>query len=134
MPASEAPPIPSPVLLLVDDDAAVGDALKFSMEMEGFEVRTYAGGEALLKAGAAPEFGCLVIDFNLPDMDGLQLLERLRASNVTLPAVLITTAPNAKLRERARAQGVPIVEKPLLTDALLDTVRGIMRSSGPRPA
>lgn len=115
-----------PVLLLVDDDAAVGDALKFSMEMEGFQVRTYPDAEALLASAAPPDVGCLVIDFNLPDMDGLQLLERLRARQVTLPAVLITTAPNAKLRERARLQGTPIVEKPLLTDALLDTVRGMM--------
>jgi len=115
----------------------VGDALKFSMELEGFQVRTYADAAALLDAGPTPDVGCLVIDLNLPDVDGLELLRRLRARKVTLPAVLITTNPTAIIRARARAQGAPIVEKPLLTDALLETIRGLMRpaeASGPLPA
>lgn len=117
----------SPYLLLVDDDAAVGDALKFSMELEGFQVRTYPDAEALLAAAAMPDVGCLVIDLNLPDLDGLELLRRLRARKVGLPAVIITTNPTAIIRARALAQGTPIVEKPLLTDALLETIRGLMR-------
>jgi FixJ family two-component response regulator len=111
------------VLVLVDDDAAVGDALKFSLDLEGFEVRAYADGEELLKAGMPKDACCLVLDFNLPEMDGLELLSRLRALKVALPAILITTHPNPQLRGRARDLGIPIVEKPLLCDTLLDTIR-----------
>ena len=112
-----------PVVLLVDDDAAVAHALKFSLELEGFEVRTFAEGEALLAEAGLPERGCLVLDMNLPGADGLEVVRRLRERRVGLPAVLITTAPTPTLRARARAAGVPIVEKPLLGDALPDQVR-----------
>lgn len=111
-----------PVLVLVDDDAAVAHAVKFAFELDGFEVRTFPDGEGLL-AAALPERGCLVLDQHLPGMDGLEVLRRLRERGATLPAVLITTAPNRALRGRAEAAGTPIVEKPLLCDDLLERVR-----------
>lgn len=114
---------PRPGVILVDDDPAVAHALEFAFGLEGFDVRAYRDGESLLQAGVRPDAGCLVVDYALPGMDGLDLLERLRAADVTLPAILITTNPRAALRLRAAAAGVPIVEKPLLSDALLDSVR-----------
>lgn len=122
-----APPADAqPVVVVIDDDAAVSHALKFSLELDGFHVRTYPDGDALLAAAALPERGCLVLDMNLPGMDGLELLSRLRERRVSLPAVLITSNPNAALRARAAVAGVPIAEKPLLTDALPDMVRRMM--------
>lgn len=112
-----------PAVILVDDDPAVTHAMQFSFDLEGLDVRSYKDGESLLATGILPESGCLVLDQNLPGMDGLALLERLRANGVRLPAILITTNPRTALRDRAAAAGVPIVEKPLLTDALLTTVR-----------
>lgn len=118
---AEAPKRPS--ILLVEDDPAVVNALTFSLELEGFEVRAYADGEALLASKPLPATGCLVLDYNLPGMDGLNLLERLRAADVNLPAILITTNPRRTLRAQAALAGVEIIEKPLLTDALRDSVR-----------
>ena len=112
-----------PAVILVDDDPAVTHAMQFSFDLEGLDVRSYRDGESLLANGVLPESGCLVLDQNLPGMDGLSLLERLRANGVRLPAILITTNPRTALRDRAAAAGVPIIEKPLLTDALLTTVR-----------
>ncbi len=114
---------PRPAVILVDDDPAVTHAVQFSFDLEGLEVRSYRDGESLLASHDMPESGCLVLDQNLPGMDGLSLLERLRELGVQLPAILITTNPRAVLRDRAAAAGVPIIEKPLLTDALLTTVR-----------
>lgn len=121
-----------PAVVLVDDDVAVAHALKFSLELDGFQVLTYPEGEALLASGPLPQHGCLVLDVNLPGMDGLELLRRLRERAVGLPAVLITTNPNAALRARAAAAGVPIIEKPLLSDALLDAVRGAIEPDAAR--
>lgn len=112
-----------PAILLVEDDPAVVNALTFSLELEGFEVRAYADGETLLASARLPSRGCLVLDYNLPGIDGLDLLGRLRAADVTLPAILITTNPRKALRMQAARAGVEIVEKPLLTDALRDSVR-----------
>lgn len=112
-----------PAVILVDDDPAVTHAMQFSFDLEGLDVRSFRDAESVLAASDLPETGCLIIDHNLPGMDGLALLEQLRAIGVRLPAILITTNPRTALRNRAAAAGVPIIEKPLLTDALLTTVR-----------
>ncbi|MGZ9114365.1 MAG: response regulator transcription factor [Brevundimonas sp.] len=112
-----------PAVLLVDDDPAVSHAVQFSFDLEGLNVRSFRDAESLLASGDLPRRGCLVLDYHLPGMDGLELLDRLRANDVRMPAVLITTNPRPHLRARAAAAGVPIIEKPLLTDALLTAVR-----------
>ena len=112
-----------PPVILVDDDPAVTHAMHFSFDLEGLDVRSFRDGESLLAVDDLPEKGCLILDHNLPGMDGLALLDRLRATGVKLPAILITTNPRAALRNRAAAAGVLIIEKPLLTDALLTAVR-----------
>ena len=124
------PSRPRPVVVLVDDDRAVTQAVQFSFDLEGLDVRGYRDGESLLAEGEPPGDGCLILDLHLPGMDGLELLERLRLRGVRTPAVLITTNPRAHVRNRAAAAGVPIIEKPLLTDALLTTVRGAIAHRG----
>ena len=119
-----------PAVILVDDDPAVTHAIQFSFDLEGLDVRSFRDGESLLAAGDMPDSGCLILDHNLPGMDGLALLERLRAAGVELPAILVTTNPRTALRNRAAAAGVPIIEKPLLTDALLMTVRKALARQG----
>lgn len=114
---------PRPTVILVDDDPAVTHAVQFSFDLEGLEVRSYSDAESLLAEMDLPKRGCLVVDQNLPGLSGLSLLESLRATGVTLPAILITTNPRAALRDRAATAGIPIIEKPLLTDALLTAVR-----------
>lgn len=115
-----------PVILLVEDDPAVVNALAFSLELEGFDVRAYSDGETLLASTPLPTRACLVLDYNLPGIDGVTLLRRLREAGVTLPAILITTNPRKVLREQAAAAGLLIIEKPLLTDALRDSVWSVL--------
>lgn len=121
---------PRPAVILVDDDPAVTHAMQFSFDLEGLDVRSFQDGESLLAVDDLPEKGCLILDHNLPGMDGLALLDRLRAANIRLPAILITTNPRAALRNRAATAGVPIIEKPLLTDALLTAVRTALARQG----
>ena len=105
---------PPDVILLVDDDAAVRNALKFSLEMEGFSVRLYATPEALLAEDHLPDGGCLVIDYRMPEIDGLELVERLRSRGVTLPILLISGRVPRSLRSRASGLGISdVLEKPL---------------------
>jgi FixJ family two-component response regulator len=111
------------VVVVIDDDPAVLGALKFSLELEGFQVDTYRGGRELLAESRLPQAGCLVIDYKLPEMDGLDLLAALRRRNVLLPAILITSHPTAALRRRAAEVSTPIIEKPLLGDALTSAIR-----------
>lgn len=104
----------SDAILLVDDDAVVRHALKFSLELEGFDVRLYSTPEALLAEDELPAGACLVIDYRMPEIDGLELVERLRARGVTLPVFLISGRVTRSLRARASRLGINgVLEKPL---------------------
>ena len=120
-----APDMQPPTIVLVETDRAVANALRFSFELDGFDVRAFEDGEALFTC-PMPVRGCLIIDHSLPEVNGLNLLERLRAAHVTLPAILIATNPPRALRLQAAASGTPLIEKPLLTDALRDSVRAAL--------
>ena len=100
--------------------------MKFALEVEGFAVRTYPTGSDLLDEEDMPESGCVVADYHLPGMNGLDLLARLRDRKVSLPAILITTDPSAAVRGRAASAGVRLVEKPLLSDALFQGIRAAL--------
>jgi FixJ family two-component response regulator len=111
------------VVIVIDDDSAVRNSLKFSLEIEGFVVRAYASGTELLSGLDLPVCRCLVIDQKMPGMTGLDLIAKLRNRHIPAPAILITSEPNAVLTERAARANIHIVEKPLLDNALLDRIR-----------
>ena len=111
------------LIVVIDDNTAVRDSLKFTLAVEGFAVRVYANAEQFLAETQLPDFDCAIVDQNMPGMNGLELITALRERRITTPAILITSHPNALLRERAGAAGVTIVEKPFLSSALLDGVR-----------
>ncbi|MDO9433045.1 MAG: response regulator [Pseudomonadota bacterium] len=121
-------PAPAP-LLLVDDDPAIRTSLKFALEIEGYAVETYADAESLAAREDIPDKGCLVVDYQLPGMDGLALVETLRRRAISLPALLITTQPTPRMRLRAQKAGVDIVEKPLLSNSLGDAVARLLAPS-----
>lgn len=109
-------------ILLLDDDLALRSSLEFVLAIEGYSVRTYSRGRELLDDQDLPYDGCLVIDQRLPDIEGLAVVDALRARSVTFPTILITTNPTAAVRRRAEAAGVAIVEKPLITGTLFQRI------------
>lgn len=112
-----------PLIAVIDDDAAVCSSLKFALELEGFRVRTFTGGTELLRAPEIAACRCFVVDQKMPGMSGLELIGKLRERNIATPAILIISQPSATLSVRAANAHVPIVEKPLLGNALLDRIR-----------
>jgi two-component system, LuxR family, response regulator FixJ len=121
-------------VLIIDDDPAVRNSLKFALEVEGFAVRAYHAGADLLREVDFPADGCLVVDYKLPEMNGLDLLVELRKRNVELPAILITTHPSSEVRRRAALAGVMLIEKPLLNDTLFQEIRAALDGDGARSA
>jgi two-component system C4-dicarboxylate transport response regulator DctD len=109
-------------IVVIDDDPAVLAALTFAFEVDGYEVDAFPGVNQSL-GGDLGGADCLVVDLRLPDTDGLELLEGLRAMKIDTPAILITSNPKPQELARAAALGVTVVEKPLLTDELAIAVR-----------
>jgi FixJ family two-component response regulator len=116
------------VLALVDDDDALRHALTFSFETAGIGVEAFALGEAALAARNRSKWRCLVADYRLPGISGLELLERLRLAGVNPPTILITSNPSRELKFRSSVAGVEIVEKPLLGDQLLQSVLNLLKA------
>jgi two-component system, LuxR family, response regulator FixJ len=111
-------------VLVVDDDAAVRSSLKFALEAEGLEVRLYDGPAALLAERNLPLRACLVVDYRMPLMDGLDLVTSLNARNTVLPTILITDHATLGLRARAAKVGIrQVLEKPLSDSALVEGIR-----------
>jgi FixJ family two-component response regulator len=115
------------MVCVVEDDAAVRNALKFSLEMEGLAVRAYTGASGLLDDPALPSCRCLVVDFRMPAMDGLELVEVLTARGITVPVIMITAQATRDLRLRARKLGIRrVIEKPWPDGELLKAVQAAM--------
>lgn len=117
---------PVPMILLVDDDPAVRASLQFSLELEGFEVETFDSGETLVAQANLANPACLVLDFRLPGIDGLSLLSLLRERGETCPAVIITSNPTRRVRQRATDACAVLIEKPLLSDGLTAAIRRLI--------
>lgn len=118
-----APPIAKQVIFLVDDDEGVRNSLRNMMEGEGFVVHAFSSGHDLLNDASLPATGCLVVDYHMPAMNGLELVSALRSRGVSIPAILITGNPTKYVRDRAAAAAVLVVEKPSLGSYLLDCIR-----------
>ena len=120
---------PTAVVHVVDDDEAVRDSLRFLLDAAGFAVRTHASAEALLSAGpAAP--GCVLTDVRMPGMDGLELLQCLRAAAIASPVVVMTGHADVPMAVRAlKAGALDFLEKPFSDDALVAAIRAALDES-----
>lgn len=121
-----------PTVYVVDDDADVLGSLRFLLETDGFNVRTFRNGTALLSAVRSTGVDCFVIDYKMPDINGIDLARRLRNRDMMAPIILITGYPDENISARAAAAGVrDVLLKPLLEESLVTRIRGAIRDGGP---
>ena len=117
--------VEAPLIGVIDDDPAVCNSLKFSLELEGFAVRAYRNGAEFLATDSLADCKCFVIDQRMPGMSGMQVISELRGRNISTPAILIISQPSRVLSARAAEADVPIIEKPLLNNALVEKIREV---------
>ncbi|MFC4425026.1 response regulator transcription factor [Deinococcus navajonensis] len=119
---------PEPTVYLVDDDAAVRDALAFLLSTVGLQVKAFGDGLALQDELEPGDVGCLLLDIRMPHLSGLQVQAQLRARGVDLPIIIMTGHGNVDLCRRAFQQGaVDFLEKPIDETALLEAVQRATR-------
>lgn len=114
------------MLLIVDDDSEVLRALAFMTAARGFGSQLCQTGRQAI-AAAGSRVTALIVDQNLADIQGIELLAKLREMGMAAPAVLMTTSPSSALRRQAAAAGAPVVEKPLLDEDLFTQLRRLIR-------
>jgi two-component system response regulator RegX3 len=114
-------------VLIIEDEAAVRDALDYSLRGDGFEVAVASDGEAGLRAAQAGDYDVVVLDLMLPKMSGTEVCRRLRGESA-VPIIMLT----AKGAELDRVLGLEIgaddyVTKPFSMAELIGRIRAILR-------
>jgi two-component system response regulator FixJ len=115
---------------VVDDDEAVRDSLRVLLEASGFVVRTYDSAAVFLAAAAPALRGCALIDVRMPEIDGLELQQRLNKRGIRLPVIVMTGQGDIPVAVRAmKAGAVDFLEKPFNEGQLLGAVRRALQES-----
>jgi two-component system, LuxR family, response regulator FixJ len=121
-----------PVICVVDDDPGVLGSLRFLLETDGFDVKTFRNGAALLGEVASNGPDCFVIDYKMPNMNGIDLATRLRSRDIVAPVILITGYPDDSIPAKAAIAGVHhVLLKPHLEESLAARIRGVIREANP---
>lgn len=125
----------APIVHVIDDDAAVRDALKLLLATEGHEVQTHESPIEFLQSIDRRELGCIVTDVRMPEMNGIELLLKVKEMGLTLPVVVISAHADVPLAVQAMKEGaMDLLEKPFDDEALLASVRSALAHSTGRLA
>lgn len=124
------------VVHVVDDEEAVRKSLAFLLTMAGFTVRVHASASSFLELAQGLGNACLVTDMRMPDMSGVELLERLKARGDAVPTIVITGQGDVPTAVAAMKTGaVDFIEKPFEDQILIDAIkRAASRLQGPDEA
>jgi len=130
-----SPRSPSPMVAVVDDDAAARRALGRILRAHDLRVASFSSAEELLQAYSVTRPACLVLDMVLPGMSGPDLLERLRASPGCPPAIFVTGRIDGAQTLRQRGMGqVPCLQKPFEPALLVAAVTRALEQLHPSHA
>lgn len=120
-----------PVVFVVDDDKGALRATQWLLESEGLQVKAYPSAKEFLESYSPPQAGCLLLDFAMPEMNGLELAQRMTANGWSLPIIVVTGSGYNDPRVRKLANQVfGFVEKPSDPEELLSFVHRALKNEG----
>ena len=122
--------IPKPTILVLDDDVPVLSSLQFLLETHDFAVQTFRSGASMLDWATRHPSDCIVIDYKMPELDGLQVAAQLRARGVATPVILVTGFPDDSIYLKAAAAGIQqVLLKPDLEDSLISRITNMLAAA-----
>jgi FixJ family two-component response regulator len=114
----------SETIFLIDDDVSVREGLTGLLESIGLPVRTLASPREFLALNPVEAEGCLVLDVEMPGMNGLDLQRRMNSSGIFLPVIFLTGHGDIPMTvEALKAGAVHFLTKPVREDALMNAIR-----------
>jgi len=117
-------PEPDAIVLVVDDDVSVREALASLIRSAGLRVETFASAQAFLARPRADLPSCLVLDVRLPGLSGLDLQKRMAEVNLEIPIIFITGHANIPAAVQAmKAGALEFLTKPFTDRDLLDAIQ-----------
>jgi DNA-binding response OmpR family regulator len=121
-----------PLVLLVDDDAAIRRSVAVGLELEGFRVVSASGGRAALEAVDRVRPAVVLLDLTMPDLDGLEVLRRLRGAGEEVPICVLSARDEVDDRVRGLEAGADdYVVKPFAVEEVAARLHALLRR---RPA
>ncbi|MBU0751134.1 MAG: response regulator [Gammaproteobacteria bacterium] len=115
------------MVYLVDDDAAIRDALAWLLRTRGIETRAWASAEEFLAAYNGEMCGCLLLDIRMRAMGGLELYDRLRALDCRMPTIFLTGHGDVPMAVQAlKAGAIDFLEKPFADTALVERIEAAL--------
>ena len=118
---------PEPIIYVIDDDDAVRQSLEFLLKTAGIAVRGFDSAKAFLEVLPHVTSGCVITDVRMPEITGIELLQKVKATNPDLPVIVITGHGDVSLAVEAMKIGaVDFLEKPFDDDLLLAAVRAAL--------
>jgi len=123
-------------LLIVEDEERIASFLEKGLTARGYAVKSASTGAEALRLGTGPDIALVILDLKLPDLDGLEVLARLRKQGVTVPVLVLSARAHVADRVRGLDLGADdYLAKPFAFEELLARVRARLRSgSAPGPA
>jgi FixJ family two-component response regulator len=119
-----------PTVYVVDDDISVRESLESLVSTAGWEPRTFASAQEFLNRPRAPGPSCLVLDVNLPDLNGLELQGRIADDRMDMPIIMMTGYGDVPMTVRAmKAGAVEFLTKPFAEEILLSAIEAAIDSS-----
>jgi len=116
------------MISIIDDDVAVRDMLVSLVRSLGYDARGFASAEEFLGSREFSRFTCAIADIHMPGMSGLELKERLDASNESLPVIMITARTELGLEEKAFSKGaVGFLRKPFEVERLIGFIEKALK-------
>ncbi|MDQ0529166.1 response regulator transcription factor [Azospirillum rugosum] len=129
-PRSSAVPEASAIVYVVDDDVSVRESLEALIRHAGWHPEVFASAQDFLSQSPAPCPSCLVLDVTLPDLNGLDLQERVAAERADMPIIFITGYGDVPMTVRAmKAGAMEFLTKPFGDDVLLEAIRSALMHS-----
>ena len=117
---------------VIDDDEAMRDSLDFLLAAADFQVSLFETALDFLDALSTLDFGCVVSDVRMPDIDGIELLKRLKAGGSLFPVVIMTGHGDVPLAVEAMKLGaIDFLEKPFEDDRLIGMIEAALRRAEP---